>query len=744
MKRFLYQLILISFLSIICLPVFSQSAAKRLKAKPKGSTSLDYGYYEYLPANYNSSGKLPLVIFFHGIAEKGNGTSDLHKVIRVGPGSLMKKGKDFPFIYMSPQSKGGWWTTSGIQKLINHAKKTYKVDPSRIYITGLSAGGFGTWIAGQTLGDQVAAIVPICGCGDKNQAAKLKNVPVWAFHNSGDAVIKVKCSTDMVNAIKSKGGKPKLTIYNRKAHDAWSRAYRDQNMWNWLLSQRKGKAPSNPPAVVPDKKPLVDAGSDRTLILPKNSLAITASASDRDGSVKSYKWTKVSGPAAKMANTNKRELKLSSLKKGTYVFRITVKDNKNLSSSDDVKVFVNSKPAANKAPIVNAGNDKTLTLPSNKTSLAANYSDKDGKIVYVKWTKLKGPSVTMGNTSKNVLQLSKLVQGTYTFRITVKDNKNATRHDDVKVVVLKKKPTKNIAPTVYAGADQVVTLPKNSLTLHARTDDKDGKVIYTLWTKVSGPSVKMVDYSQAKMHLSKLVAGTYVFRITVMDNVMGSNRGKAVDEVRVIVKKSNPEFLDVVDKDPSKNISPTVNAGPDKVVTLPVKSLALNANCDDKDGQVIYTLWTKVSGPSVKMTSHEQRKMYISNLVPGTYVFKITVMDDVLGKYRGAAVDYVKVTVKKPNSSKRLGVSEADGLNASISVFPNPTPDKFYLELDSPEKAEANITVLNNSGSIVKRLETTIGEGEKPEINLEGQPEGIYFVKVSTGDKHTTLRLVKN
>lgn len=180
--------------------------------------------------------------------------------------------------------------------------------------------------------------------------------------------------------------------------------------------------------------PVVAAGMDKTITLPTNSTTLAGTASDSDGSIASVNWVKVSGPTVSMTGQTTKSLALSNLVAGTYTFRFSAKDNTGLSSSDDVVVLVNSS-TTNALPQASAGADKTITLPTNTLTLTGTASDTDGTIASNVWTKINGPTATLSGNTTLSLKLSNLLQGTYTFRLTVKDNAGATKYDDVIVKV---------------------------------------------------------------------------------------------------------------------------------------------------------------------------------------------------------------------------------------------------------------------------------------------------------------------
>lgn len=122
-----------------------------------------------------------------------------------------------------------------------------QIDPDRLYITGLSMGGFGTWDAIQRKPDLFAAAVPICGGGDVSKASHITKIPIWVFHGAEDNLVNPKWSRDMVEAIKRAGGNPKYTEYPGVGHHSWVPAYSDPELFEWLFSQKKKKGQQNDP-----------------------------------------------------------------------------------------------------------------------------------------------------------------------------------------------------------------------------------------------------------------------------------------------------------------------------------------------------------------------------------------------------------------------------------------------------------------------------------------------------------------
>lgn len=202
--------------------------------------TLQLDYLIYLPDDYGKAEKQwPLMIFLHGVGERGH---DLNKVKAHGPAKLVEQGKKLSFIVVSPQCPdNAWWPYIGdrVNALIDDVLEHYSVDENRVYLTGLSMGGYGTWAISGMYPQRFAAIAPICGGGVPFTAFNLKNVPVWAFHGDKDPVVPLSQSQDMVNAVKQVGGDAKLTVYPGVGHDSWTQTYSNDELYEWLLSHSR-------------------------------------------------------------------------------------------------------------------------------------------------------------------------------------------------------------------------------------------------------------------------------------------------------------------------------------------------------------------------------------------------------------------------------------------------------------------------------------------------------------------------
>ncbi|RYE20944.1 MAG: T9SS type A sorting domain-containing protein, partial [Sphingobacteriales bacterium] len=282
-----------------------------------------------------------------------------------------------------------------------------------------------------------------------------------------------------------------------------------------------------PPANV---LPTVNAGTNQTITLPTATATLTGTATDSDGSISNYLWTKVSGPAGgNIVSASTASTAINSLLAGTYTYSLKVTDNAGGTATATVTITVNA--AANVLPTVNAGADKTVTLPASTTTLSGSGSDTDGTISTYLWTKVSGPTGgNIANTASASTGITALTAGTYVYSLKVTDNAGGTATDSVRVIV---NAAANVLPTVNAGTDQTITLPATTATLTGTAADTDGTIRTYLWTKVSGPTGgNIVNTATASTGITALIAGTYVYSLKVTDNAGGT----ATDSVKVTVK----------------------------------------------------------------------------------------------------------------------------------------------------------------------------------------------------------------
>jgi hypothetical protein len=448
--------------------------------------------------------------------------------------------------------------------------------------------------------------------------------------------------------------------------------------------------------LAPNILPTANAGLDQVINLPANTATLTGSGNDADGTIATYAWTKVSGPASgTITSPAAPTTTLTGLTQGIYVFRLTVTDNRGGMASDDVRITVNA------APVANAGADIFITLPVNNVTLNGSATDADGTIAAYSWVKIAGPAAgTIVSPATASSSVTGLIQGIFRYELTVTDNNGATDKDTVQVVVF----ATNVAPTANAGLNQTITLPTNSVTLTGSGSDVDGTITTYRWNKMSGPTGGFItNAAAAATTVTGLTAGVYVFELTVTDN----SGATAKATVQVTVNAAN--------------IPPVANAGLDQTVILPINTTVLNGSGTDADGTVVSYLWKQIAGPADKLTSVNTASTTLQNLVEGTYGFELTVTDN-----RGAIdKDTIVVIVENP------GVADKN----TVMVYPNPVIDNATLDIRSTVvNAVLLIVVTDMQGKQVysKQLNATLSHIKEP-LNLSNLAKGPYLVTVYFG-----------
>ena len=225
------------------------------------ATESPYGHYLYTPSSYNIEGaEFPLLVFLHGAGEKGNSKENegkLELVLRNGPPKMIQKETwepTYPMVVASPQCHDGGWNADKIHEFIEYLVEEYNINKKRIYLTGLSMGGYGTfgYVGSYGIDGFVAACVPICGGGSTGKAENFLDVATWIFHGDADGTVSVNNSIkmfDAINAVEPAAKRAKLTIYPGVGHNSWTKTYDgtgmgtesneydafDQNIYDWMF-----------------------------------------------------------------------------------------------------------------------------------------------------------------------------------------------------------------------------------------------------------------------------------------------------------------------------------------------------------------------------------------------------------------------------------------------------------------------------------------------------------------------------
>ncbi|MBN2357512.1 dienelactone hydrolase family protein [candidate division KSB1 bacterium] len=195
-----------------------------------------YKFFIRLPDDYEGEDQWPLILFLHG---RGCGTIDYLVYASWGLGAHADTCANFPFIIIAPQTSDDW-SPDILSDLLEDVSQNYKVDTDRIYVTGFSMGGSGTYHLAFAFPQRFAAIAPICGWGNTSQACSIAHLPIWIFHNIGDPTIPIQHSYDMADSLTQCGATDLLTTYyNNDMHDAWTETYHNPQLYDWFLSHRR-------------------------------------------------------------------------------------------------------------------------------------------------------------------------------------------------------------------------------------------------------------------------------------------------------------------------------------------------------------------------------------------------------------------------------------------------------------------------------------------------------------------------
>ena len=207
--------------------------------KKEITKTVSCNYLLYLPEDYGKEKKLwPMILFLHGfsVGERGD---DFDLIGIHGPPKLVSQGKQFPFIIVSPQCpENEWWSNEVLINLLDEVIDKYSVDPDRVYLTGLSMGGYGAWHLALAYPDRFAAVAPICGGGIPGivkYVEGVKDLPVWVFHGAKDPVVPISESEKMVDVFKEMGREIKFTVYPEAMHDSWTKTYNNPELYEWFL-----------------------------------------------------------------------------------------------------------------------------------------------------------------------------------------------------------------------------------------------------------------------------------------------------------------------------------------------------------------------------------------------------------------------------------------------------------------------------------------------------------------------------
>ena len=771
------------------------------------------GYYEYLPEGYSTSTeKYPVIVFIHGMYEKGNGgTSELPRILGFGlpkkikygyfPKSFTVNGKVERFVVISPQFRGSP-TTEDINGIINYVLNKYRVDPARVYLTGLSMGGAATWnFAGNaSYNTKVAAIVPICGSTsyttEKATNIVRAGIKVWATHNKYDDVVHYSKTSGWVNAINNAGSvvNAKSSIWARSGHDAWSRTYDagykedNKNIFEWMLQFRRGSTTTTPPA---NQLPVANAGADKTITLPTSSVTLAGSGTDADGSITKYSWTKTAGPAGSVfSSTIVANPVVSGLVAGTYTFRLTVTDNSGATDYNDMNVVVNSAPlttaplSAAKSVKVNlyeGVNAYTSTawnnwnVGSSLSSGTLKYSDATSSTIAASLSKSEGVNdngSTYGSgmapaevlryasnaTSSRTLTLSGLSQSkTYSLELYGSRNNYSGNY------------------TVFTinGAAQSISTYRNltgTAVFNNLTPNTSGQIVVTISNSQTYNYINGFALTESKAVKVNFYGGTNSYTSTAWNNwnvgsSLSSGTLKYSDATSSTIAASLSKSEGVNDNGstygsgmaPAEVLRYASNATSSRTLTLSglsqskTYSLELYGSRNNYSGN--YTVFT-INGAAQSISTYRNLTgtAVFNNLTPNTSgQIVVTISNSQTYNYingfalvEGTAVSLATTTVNTV-AAESLAITTETEAASSVTVSPNPFTDKFSLRVTNNITGAMKVQIIDAGGVVKKTFSLTKTQTGSSQTYLSAGElaAGSYFMSVQMDGWSQSIQVMK-
>lgn len=363
---------------------------------------------------------------------------------------------------------------------------------------------------------------------------------------------------------------------------------------------------------------VVSAGESVEVTLPRNEVELNAFVVPTPPPETNYAfdWRLITHPkdySGEMEGKHSKTLKLSKLTVGLYEFEVTV-DGEGAHGEGYVNVTVKPEPRVNKPPVaVVSPKFQEISLPTSSTVIDGSQSTDDDKVVEWHWEEVKGPlREEKVSADTPVLTLTSLVPGNYTFSLTVKDSDGATNSTQATLSVNK---AKDYRPVANAGPNQVITLPRNSITLYGNQSTDDHDSLAYEWSLSSESKDKVVEMQGVRtpiLQLSAMQEGDYTFQLTVMDSAGQQDTA----QVTVIVQ-------------PENNKAPVADAGPEKELTLPVDRTTLDGSKSSDDQKIATYHWKQTKGPDgVKIENADSAVATVTGLQVGRYEFTLTVTDE--------------------------------------------------------------------------------------------------------------------
>ena len=492
----------------------------------------------------------------------------------------------------------------------------------------------------------------------------------------------------------------------------------------------------NPPVQQRNTPPVADAGPDKTITLPTNSVTLDGSAQDRENNIIHYGWTQLSGPSTgTIQSLNTPQTTVTDLLEGTYRYILTAIDRYKAVGRDTMTITVN---AAALPPTANAGPDQTLTLPTNTTQLNGSGSDPRGYGLRFAWDKLSGPAnIQIITPTRPQTRVEGLTEGSYQLVLTVTNNAGLSAVDTVVIIV---NQLANQPPSVKAERKKPIRLPLNSLTLTGTGRDPDGDPLTYSWREVSGPSKSDISSpASATTEVGNLQQGVYQFVVTVDDN----KGGIATDTVSITVNAAAPPPPTTTASD-TPVIGPIPQDDPPISRTLPIWTwIAIGLPLLAGAAYVFYIFWWPRPQKKVLIFfMNPEEEALAHKLLPSPQRTEGYVMGDASHKdikrmkKKGLALRILNtstLTVSTPGVSRTYKYTSKKGVPVLTSVSSNHPGYNFVNILQGIERPKDNtwpaFYIMTLDGPMLdvfrRRLE------EVKVIVLQRIPDDSYIIQVN-------------
>lgn len=721
----------------------------------------NWNAYVHMPDDYDASPtkKYPVIIFIPGLGEVG---TDASKLLVYGPGYYIKQGQKMQFtvngivekpLVISLQPSGAWPNPDVMNTRVDSILKRWRIDPSRVYMTGLSMGGFAAdnYITGNAnYAKKIAAIVAMSAVEPNFPLTNLRPYALnggkwWGFEGTTD-YRKMDLIRDTMNRIVP--GSARYTQYVG-GHCCWNTWYNPSwvengdNIYTWMLKQSLS---TNTPIV--NIPPIANAGADQT-IAEGTIININSSASaDPDGTIVSKTWTITNNSTGSVV-LNAATILPATLPAGQYKVVLKVTDNSAAIATDEMLLVVN------KIPIANAGVDFSITAPANSVTINSNNSsDPDGTIVTYSWSRISGPgSITFQNQNTATPTFSGMAVGQHIFKLVVTDNYGFTSSDTMKVDVLLQTAIVNTRNRILIDAGPLPSVGQTSV------QDKWGKY----WNNITDGRAG-IRLSNA-LDTANRTTSLGIEILNRLDGTFGIN-GNGMNGGNTIGDVGDYPATATNDNVFAHN-STTSGAwkifGLDPALTYSFKFWGTRSTYGVRTIQIKRSTDADYTQESNSVMNVDYNNaIYFNNITgvtevvfnirvkPGLTFGNISVIDIVTNSNASAAIPAANITQNNIASVAVLNtaivgsnVATTTNEKVNLQIWPNPTSGKSNLQMGNSYRGQVLISVVNVNGATVKTYSVVkTQEMLTQTLEMTGLAKGMYYLKLIMGNKTEIQKLV--